>query len=247
MKKRITAISLGIALLAIAIVGASIAYFTDTDAETNVFTTGNVDITLIDDFTQNSKLLPGSQTMNAVPKKVSIKLEDGSEDAYVWYEWLIPAALDSTDGSTGTNNIVHVNSLGRTWDKYRENPNFWAEGQTEALPLDQTWDHDPDVELSLTGPQGFIGTETVDGVLYNKYLVLYHGMLSAGDETTVSMSQVYLDNKVDAYTNDDGDLVYTYNGADIDYDFTNGVKIIVRAYGMQAAGFADVYAAYSAY
>ena len=37
MKKKITALFLCVALAAIAIVGASLAYFTDTDNETNTF------------------------------------------------------------------------------------------------------------------------------------------------------------------------------------------------------------------
>ena len=48
MKKKITAIFLCVALLAIAIVGASLAYFTDTKTATNTFTVGNVKIDLIE-------------------------------------------------------------------------------------------------------------------------------------------------------------------------------------------------------
>ena len=48
MKKKITAIFLCVALVAIAIVGASLAYFTDTDQATNTFTVGNVKIDLIE-------------------------------------------------------------------------------------------------------------------------------------------------------------------------------------------------------
>ena len=249
MKKKILALSMCIALAAIAIVGASLAYFTDTDAKTNVFTTGKVDITLNENFDQDSaKLLPGSQTSNNIPKEVTIKLENGSEDSYVWYEWLIPAALDSTDGSTGTNNVVHVNAAGSTWDNYRTDNRFWADGQTEALPLEKTWDHDPEVELkSGVGPEGFVGTETIDDIVYNKYVVLYHGKLSNSEGgqqvTTMGMKQVYMDSKVD--TNAQGQ--YTINGDVIDYDFSKGVNIIVRAYGIQADGFEDVYAAYKAY
>lgn len=249
MKKKILALSMCIALAAIAIVGASLAYFTDTDAKTNVFTTGKVDISLNENFDQNNaKLLPGSQTSNNIPKEVTIKLENGSEDSYVWYEWLIPAALDSTDGSTGTNNVVHVNAAGSTWDNYRTNSKFWADGQTEALPLEKTWDHDPEVELkSGVGPEGFVGTETIDGITYNKYVVLYHGKLSNSEGgqqvTTMGMKQVYMDSKVD--TNAQGQ--YTINGNVINYDFAKGVNIIVRAYGIQADGFEDVYAAYKAY
>ena len=48
MKKKLTAIFLCIALVAIAIIGASMAYFTDTKNVTNTFTVGNVKIDLIE-------------------------------------------------------------------------------------------------------------------------------------------------------------------------------------------------------
>ena len=48
MKKKLTAIFLCVALVAIAIVGASLAYFTDTKSATNTFTVGNVKIDLIE-------------------------------------------------------------------------------------------------------------------------------------------------------------------------------------------------------
>ena len=48
MKKKLLAIGLAVAVLAVTIVGMSIAYFTDTDEETNTFTVGNVDIELIE-------------------------------------------------------------------------------------------------------------------------------------------------------------------------------------------------------
>ena len=48
MKKKLTAIFLCVALAAIAVVGASLAYFTDTKSATNTFTVGNVKIDLIE-------------------------------------------------------------------------------------------------------------------------------------------------------------------------------------------------------
>ena len=48
MKKKITAIFLCVALVAIAVVGASLAYFTDTKSATNTFTVGNVKIDLLE-------------------------------------------------------------------------------------------------------------------------------------------------------------------------------------------------------
>lgn len=247
MKKKLTAICLCVALVAIAVVGASLAYFTDKDSATNTFTVGKVDINLDETFEQGSKLMPGIN----VNKDVSISLAADSEDAYVWYLWKIPADLDSIDGTTGTNNALHVNALGSTWDKYRENSGYWADGQTEALPIEQTWDHDPEVELGLTaGPEGYLYTETIEGVDYHVYAVLYHGILHAGESTTQAMTKVYLDKSVNA----DEDGYYqilnkgTYAGTKHYLpSLKNGVQIIVEAYGIQAEGFSDVYAAYKAY
>lgn len=248
MKKKIMSLCLVVALAATAVIGGTLAYFTDTDAETNVFTTGKVDIDLEETFQQNSKLFPGKE--NAVKKEVWIELEEGSEDSYVWYTWKIPTALDSIDGTTGTNNIVHVNSFGRTWDSYRENQKYWADDQTEALPLDKTWDHDPNVEMKLAGPEGFIGTEIIDGVMYNVYLVLYHGKLSRTEDdlarTSTAMSQVYMDAGVDTKTVEGKTVYVDKNGKTIEYDFNKNIKILVDAYAIQAEGFEDVYAAYAA-
>lgn len=46
MKKKIVAFMLVICMLAIALIGTTLAYFTDTDEKENVFTVGNVDIIL---------------------------------------------------------------------------------------------------------------------------------------------------------------------------------------------------------
>ena len=46
MKKKILATVICISMLAIAIVGGTMAYFTDTHAQTNTFTAGNVGISL---------------------------------------------------------------------------------------------------------------------------------------------------------------------------------------------------------
>lgn len=238
MKKKIIALCLIVALAATAVIGGTLAYFTDTDEATNTFTLGNVKIALQEDFDEdNAVLRPGSQKQNAIQKEVTIK-NTGTENAYVWYKWYIPSALDSTDGSTGTNNVVHVNSSGYTWDHYRENSNYWPAGVTAALPLEQTWDHDSQ------GVQGFIGTENIGGIDYNVYIALYHGVLAPEKVTSVGMTQVYLDSAVD-YDAENG--YYTINGKKIEYDFTKNIDIIVKAYGIQAEGFADVYAAWAAY
>ncbi|MBR5560618.1 MAG: SipW-dependent-type signal peptide-containing protein [Clostridia bacterium] len=243
-KRKLMSLALGLCMVAILAVGGTLAYFTDTDTETNTFTIGNVKIDLVEEFDEeNAVLKPGSQDKNKIDKIVHIE-NVGAEPAYLWYEWLIPTALDSIDGSTGLNNVLHVNSYGATWDKYyTDSKYFESYGITAALEFDQTWDHDPEVELGIAvGPQGYFEQVTIDGIQYNKYVVLYHGVVDAGEATTKAMNGVYLDSKVDFNGTD-----YTIDGAVIDYDFDKDIKIIVNAYGIQAEGFADVYEAYKAY
>ncbi len=75
--KRIFMLALAACLITLTVAGASLAYFTDTDDKTNVFTAGNVGITLTQDETP-TRLYPG-QTYN---KKATIT-NDGTEIAYV--------------------------------------------------------------------------------------------------------------------------------------------------------------------
>lgn len=227
MKKKIVAIAIVACLAVVAIAGASLAYFTDTDDATNVFTSGKVDITLNEEFDEeNAQLIPGVD----IQKDVTISLSEDSVESYVWYTYAIPAVLDSDDAS---KNIVHINHAGRNWLGYQNNEKYWVEGQTEATPEDQCWIVDYEVEKNVE----------IDGVLYNVYTVLYNGTIAAGEETTIGMTKVYCDTKVD-YDNETGK--YTINGQDIGFDLNN-VKIIVTAYGIQAATFETVQDAYEAY
>lgn len=264
MKKKILSLVLVVALAATAVIGGTLAYFTDTDEETNVFTMGGVKIDLLEkqygetgdleDFVDDKILMPGVE--NKQDKIVSIK-NTGDSNAYVWYEWFIPAALDSKDGSTGLNNILHVNSYGYTWDKYWKNSKYTAPDGTDPVTSEeQTWDHDPEVELNKqVGPEGYFEQVTLDdGILYNKYVVLYHGVLEPQAETTPAMNGVYLDKDLDMDVADDGKVTYTCFGKDVDYDFDQGIDIVVKAYAIQADladmdndGDVDVYDAYLAY
>lgn len=86
MKKKITALCLCVALLAIAVVGASLAYFTDkTENVQNTFTMGGVKINLTEpewNPDADHTLLPGI----SYAKDPTITLERGSADSYVFLE-----------------------------------------------------------------------------------------------------------------------------------------------------------------
>ena len=223
MKKKITAISLCVALLAIAIVGASLAYFTDTDAKDNVFTTGKVDITLNENFEQNSKLLPSTGSAqqgtlkNGVKKEIQVKNEAGSEDTYVRVHIAIPAILDNgADDFDAGKNVLHFNY----------NENSIGEGK---------WDWSKTTDAPYEGDWNYYET-TIDNIKYNVYVVTYGTALKAGQTTPeCAMHQVYLDSKV---TNADIEKINGALGANW--------EIKVFAEGAQAAGFDNAYDALNA-
>ncbi|MBE6690074.1 MAG: hypothetical protein E7590_02165 [Ruminococcaceae bacterium] len=87
MKKKVFIIALAVCLAVLSIAGSSIAYFTDTEQYTNVFTAGNVDISLtangdtVNEATlsmTDDSVYPGQ----TIEKNVVIT-NTGSENAYV--------------------------------------------------------------------------------------------------------------------------------------------------------------------
>ena len=226
MKKKITAIFLCVALVAIAIAGASLAYFTDkTETVENVFTLGNVKIAIREVFDKdNANLVPGID----VNKDVFVK-NTGSQPAYVRVHIAIPTAVDDGDPEfKAVNNFLHFNFTNESV----------AAGQWSWIP-------------KMTDGVGYLGngagnwnfyTTTVEDVEYNVYVVTYRTALAAGKETTTAaLDKVYLDKSVDATQNEDGSITYKDNkGHEVTLD---NIKILVKAEGVQTEGFTDAYKA----
>lgn len=247
MKKKITALCLCVALLAVAVVGASLAYFTDTDSKDNVFTTGSVKIELIEkqrngeggleDFVDGKILLPIvgsaqgekdelglSTAKNYVDKIVTVK--NLAVDAYVRVYMAIPSALFNLEDET--HNVLHVNQPGKETF-------VGLDGTTQ-----NKWDKWSDMKQ--------VGTYTDDdGVEYVVVYTTYADVLTE-DEIAGSAAfvGVYLDKGVDCDKNGNYIISYTEktdNGEffkvvrEIDYDISKGVTLPVFAVGVQAAGF----------
>ncbi len=240
MKKKITALCLCVALLAVAVVGASLAYFTDTDAKTNVFTTGQVDITLNDTFNADkAKLLPGDQ--NAIAKV--IKVTNNKEDAYVRLHIAFPAdTLDysETDGYYESNNLVHYNQTYASMDAGEWNWTKTAAGVAGEHP---------GYPGNGTGYNAY--TTTIDGTEYVVFVVTYMTKLTKDATTaTEAIFQVYLDKYAD--TKDGVTYTAPANKAEGGYrtkalsSNLNNYKIYVVAEGAQAEGFNDAYQALDA-
>lgn len=163
MKKKIIALCLVVALAAVAVVGASLAYFTDTDTKTNTFTTGKVDITLNDEFEQNSKLVPAvvdeetSEIYNAVDKAVSVTNNTGSEEAFVRVHVAIPSSIRSLVG-------------------------LWTYDGAE------NWEGIGDTRVDTPAY-----TTTIDGVEYVVFVSTYTKKLAAGVTTTNILDAVTME------------------------------------------------------
>lgn len=234
-KRKILSLALTVCMIAILAVGGTLAYFTDTDNATNVFTTGNVSIDLQETFTQDSLLMPGIDV-----NKDAWIVNDGNQAAYVWAEVLIPAALDDGDDNSpaapGLGNSLHVNYPGMYAKEYaqKDDPN----GKFYNEDLSKLWI----MQHNADGLRyGYAGTETVDGVVYNKFVKFYVDELAPEAKTSLFIDKVYMDSKVEQA--EDANTYVLVDGTEYD-----GVwQIIVRAYGIQADGFDSVIDAWKAY
>ena len=234
MKKKIVSLALAVCLIAIAAVG-TLAYFTDKDAKTNTFTTGKVDITLNETFSENdAKLLPGKDIAKVV------NVTNNEEDAYVRLHIAFPADTiyyGENDGVQEYNNLVHFNQ------KYAS----LAAGQWNWTPTSAgVGGNYPGYPGNGTNYNTY--TTTIDRVEYRVFVVTYMTKLAKGEKTTTdAMFNVYLDKYAD--TTDGMTYTAPANKADGGYRTAemssnlNNYKILIVAEGCQAEGFNDPYTA----
>lgn len=239
-KRRILAIAMSLVIVAILAIGATMAYFTADDHETNTFTVGNVKIDLIEQqrtekgddlegFKQGKDLSPivgsaqgekdqfGMPTAkNYVDKMVTIA-NTGSNDAYIRAYFAIPSALD--DGYETFNaglNVLHFN-FGNKVD---------GDTVSSTYGVEWNWKHD--------GKWNYFET-TIDGIKYNVYYADYYEAVKSGDTTEQFVQGVYLDKSFDMK---DG-KAYAF-GKELTLDDGwkwNNVQCPVYAVAVQAAGF----------
>lgn len=175
-KRKILILATTLCMVAILAVGGTLAYFTDTDAAENVFTVGNINIDLIEQFPKN-ELMPGLD----VKKDVRVK-NTGDNPAYVRVHIAIPELLDSGSPEFAAyKNTLHFNFDSEST----------AEGQW-------SWNANKDgANYPENGGNWNFYTETIDGIAYNVYVVTYESILAPGVQTrTAAMDNVYLDVKV---------------------------------------------------
>lgn len=253
MKKKLTAIALVVALLAVAVIGGTLAYFTDTKSATNTFTVGNVKIDLIEQekteqglapFVQDKLLVPGkSNDGNAVSKIVTVK-NTGRNDAWVWVDLKIPAYLVSNEyPDNESKNALHWNSYGCFNVEYNSG-NYWKLATSDGIVDAAHKVTDPDmvaVEDGLWYDYDYVGRETIGEVEYVVIRTKMQNTLPAGKVSLPCLAQVYMDWRVTT----DGENFILPGGDPISVDAS--WEIIVNAYAIQKDSFNTVDEAIAAY
>lgn len=243
MKKKILSMALVVALAATAIVGTTLAYFTDTDSAKNVMTTGNVSIvqnekernaegTLVD-FTDDKPLYPAVGDNND-DGKLDVAYDDAENKMFSNDRNVVDKIITVTNDG---DNEAYVRTLIAF-----ELP-VAPEGFTGATLNDEYVDVVNVVPYLLTvmkegatagkgytlplEENGDYVVITVDEVAYlvTEYYYKNDSKLAADEESHQSLVQIYLSSKA---TNEDAALL---TGADGEYN------ILAVSQGVQTAGF----------
>lgn len=242
MKKKIL-MALALAAVGLLSIGGTVAFFTDNEESSSVFTVGNVNIALLQDDAVNGvvELMPSVK----VDTKTQIK-NVGDNDAYVWLTLSIPAALDVDDPNRAYDNILHWNLMGAFWKGYHQKTDFHTSAKAAYPELN--YDYPIADDMLWINENVVVDTEEIDGVTYNVYVLKYAGVLEPGETTTPGLSTIFLDDSLD-YNEETGKWVMVEKGVEtvVNHDFGVASSVIVRAHAIQTENFADFDTAYAAY
>ena len=235
MKKKILAFAMVFALAAVAVVGGSLAYFTDEDETENTFAVGNVNISMIEQQRneQNPDMLSpyvdGSTLIPVVEnEKESPVITNGDND-----ETNDVALPSEANYANYIDKIVRVSNTGKSQAYVRA---FIAiPSSIDAIALDgglhlsfgesESWE-----ELNSEG------TATINGIEYNVYSRINSEVVESWTTTSPAYCGIYLDKDVDADEN--GNLIINGNTVRRStYTVEGKVVIPVFAQAIQVAGF----------
>lgn len=138
MKKKIVSVCLVVCLLATAIIGTTLAYFTDEKTVTNTFSSGNVTITLDEApvgpdgqattgnrvTTNDYKLYPGKE----YDKDPTITVAADSEDCYLFVE--VVNGLDGLEVAEGNGKTIAEQMKAKGWTLVEGETNVYMQAGT---------------------------------------------------------------------------------------------------------------------
>ena len=248
MKKKLTAIFLCVALAAIAIVGASLAYFTDTDSATNTFTVGNVKIQLLESslHRENAGIANGETSASELWSDVA-KERSGNTSKYKADDTLIEANAAEYKCENvqlipdrSYHKMPYVKNVGSNDAYIRIRVMIPADLDTAVLNSSMyTSSAMSQKEFTMAIDQ--TGTMEREGVKYNVYTFTRIDPLAPNEMTYWNVwGTIHMDTTV---TSAQSEALFGENGP-----YPNGVfPVLVEADAIQAEGFADASAAWTAF
>ena len=250
MKKKITAICLCIALVAIAVVGATLAYFTDTDKATNTFTVGNVKIKLLESslHRENAGVANGQTSTSELWSDVSMEGSGNTSKYKAGDAFYTDAQIEANAAEYTCNNIMLT--PGKSYHKMPYVKNTGVNDAYIRIRVMIPADLDTAVLNSsmytttalnnreFTMAYDNSGTVDRDGIKYNVYTFTRIDPLKAGELTYWNVwGTIHMDTTV---TNEQIANLFGEGKPYADGTF----PVLVEADAIQADGFADATAAW---
>lgn len=260
MKKKIIALCLIVALAATAVIGGTLAYFTDTESVRNEFTVGNVDITLSEpnwDFAGSSaNLMPGI----VFEKDPTITVEEGSMDSYVFLKLSMNkyvSLVNLMGVDAYKNNIGGLGLDGQEYPGFITFVDMLANDNALRAEVLGRWFKDikhsdwkvmnlEEIKTAVGGAATPGGNPTVLEVVLG-YIGSADDTMSAGDSVTF-MTGFGMPDTVTQSMFDGEDAYYIGEASKSNFkaDANHTFKMTFTAYAIQADGIADIDAAYNA-
>ena len=253
MKKKLTAIFLCIALVAIAIVGASMAYFTDTKEATNTFTVGNVKIKLLESslHRENAGIANGQTSSSELWSDVAKKGSGNTSKYKAGDTFYTDEQIEENAGTYTCENIQLI--PGRSYHKM---PYVKNVGNNDAyirirvmIPADldtavlnsSMYTSSAINKNEFTKAFDQTGSVERDNIKYNVYTFTRIDPLAPGEMTYWNVwGTIRMDTTV---TSAQSEALFGENGI-----YPDGVfPVLVEADAIQSEGFADAAAAWAAF
>jgi len=248
MKKKILSLCLVIALAATAVIGGTLAYFTDTDKDVNVMTSGNVKIVQNEtdrdgnawnaDSTNNEgtmPLLPAVYLENGKPYNPTTTWEGpkgGTEGGFTGPDGK-PMDMYASSLNNEIDKVVSVTNTGslpayiRTFVLIENDKDETGKKLFDNNSIHYVYNNDENIAFKSFYSETDLDIDG-DGVA-EPYVLLrfvYKNTLAAGATSAPSLKQFWLDPSVD---NDWYDLLDE-----------NGLTVVAFSQAVQAAGFEDL-------
>ena len=272
MKKKITAIFLCVALVAIAIVGASLAYFTDTDQATNTFTVGNVKIDLIESKLHRQGSGSSGDTTIPTPNQTAsgmkyvsngatiftddeIKADAANYSAYITERGknMVPGkniAKSPYVINTGANDafirirVMIPSDANRDYWQARSGGVIESQFCTTAITSGEFMHNDRRNDYPIIDSSGR-GYVDENGVKYDVYTFIRTEPLKPGEMTEWNVWNYV--GIADEATSANVQKAINKGAILVSEDGTMTVNVLVQADAIQAEGFADAKAAFAAF